>query len=163
MDISALFLLFLVVAVVTLFITRPVRSGLPGGRDDQQKSVLLAERERVLNALAELDADQQLGKIPEEDYQPQRTLLVERGADVLRQLDGLAAAQPEARKARKAPAVKKGSTKAPAGAVDDEALEDLLARRRSALREKTAGFCPGCGKPVLKSDKFCPACGRAIA
>jgi rubrerythrin len=163
MDISALFLLFLVVAIVTLFITRPVRTAQPGGHDDQLKSVLLAERERVLNSLSELDADQQLGKIPEEDYQPQRTLLVERGADVLRRLDGLAAAQPEARKARQAPPLKKGATKAAAGVVDDEALEDLLARRRSALREKTAGFCPGCGKPVLKSDKFCPACGRAIA
>jgi rubrerythrin len=161
MDISALFLLFLVLAFVTLYITRPVRGGTSATLGDPHKSVLLAERERILNALAELDADQLLGKIPEEDYQPQRTLLVSRGAEVMRQLDELAAARPAPRKARKEPAAKK-TDRAAAVSVDDETLEDLLARRRAALGEKTAGFCPGCGKPVLKSDKFCPACGQAI-
>ena len=36
----------------------------------------------LLNALQELDFDHGLGKIPVEDYQPQRTLLLQRAANI---------------------------------------------------------------------------------
>jgi rubrerythrin len=44
----------------------------------------------------------------------------------------------------------------------DTDLEEMLAARRSARKEKAAGFCPNCGKPVMKSDKFCPSCGKTL-
>lgn len=164
METSATLLLLAVTVLVVLFIVRPLPAGWKNAvADDQRRSVLLAERERILTALQELDIDQQLGKIPEQDFLPERTLLVQRGADTIRQLDGLGetAAAP-ARKRRPANDQDRLAGRARKGGIADEQLEDLLARRRSALHAKTAGFCPGCGKPVLTSDRFCPACGRAI-
>ena len=43
----------------------------------------------MLTALSELDFDYTLGKIPEEDYPVQRTVLLQKGAGLLRQLDDL--------------------------------------------------------------------------
>jgi hypothetical protein len=44
-----------------------------------------------------------------------------------------------------------------------DGLEDLIAARRRKRDEKTAGFCPHCGRPVLKSDKFCARCGATLS
>ncbi len=49
----------------------------------------MAERERILNALLELDFDKQLSKVPEEIYVAQREKLVQQGAKVLEELDQL--------------------------------------------------------------------------
>ena len=49
----------------------------------------MAERDRVINSLQELDFDFKLGKIPDEDYPAQRAELLQKGADILRKLDAL--------------------------------------------------------------------------
>ncbi len=54
---------------------------------DHQRSALLAERDRVLTALQDLDFDNALGKVPVEIYREQRGLLLQTGASVLRRLD----------------------------------------------------------------------------
>ena len=46
--------------------------------------------------------------------------------------------------------------------VSDDDLEDLVASRRAARKEKSAGFCPKCCKPILRTDRFCPHCGKSI-
>ncbi|MGC8857289.1 MAG: zinc-ribbon domain-containing protein [Anaerolineae bacterium] len=28
--------------------------------------------------------------------------------------------------------------------------------------ERSAGFCPRCGKAVTVSDRFCPSCGKSL-
>jgi hypothetical protein len=169
MNLSAIFLLLAVLLLVALFVTQPLtRRQRRLTEAEHALSALLAERDRLLNALEELDFDYSLGKIPAGNYPAQRTALVKRGAEVLRQIDALTpsrvpAGLPEDRleaaiTARRA-ALKLDSTSA--GATSDD-LEDLIAKRRSARREKTAGFCPQCGKPVLQSDLFCPSCGHAL-
>jgi hypothetical protein len=62
-----------------------------GARRDHDRSALLAERERLITALQELDFDHDLGKIPAEDYPAERMALLEAGANVLRKLDELGA------------------------------------------------------------------------
>ncbi|MBL1173273.1 MAG: zinc-ribbon domain-containing protein, partial [Chloroflexi bacterium] len=52
---------------------------------------------------------------------------------------------------------------APAAPRSDDDVEALIAARRKARKEKSGGFCPRCGKPVLASDRFCPHCGKSIA
>jgi hypothetical protein len=110
---------------------------------------------------------------------------VQRGAGILRQIDTLAQVLPSERvedrleaaiAARRAQttlsvdiaALQPNIIPAPAGgngsgqiAVDDE-LEHMIAARRRARQEKSAGFCPACGKPVQKSDRFCTKCGVAL-
>jgi hypothetical protein len=178
MDIGSIFLILALLLLVGVFVSRPFFSkqenALQGetSAEDHEISALLAERDRLLNALAELDFDNALGKIPTEDYPVQRQALVAHGVQVLRRLDEL---QPPksgvlvmedqieaaiaARRVETSPAgVRVGANGNGIGSPDDE-IERLLASRRRERQEKAAGFCPQCGGPVQRSDKFCPKCG----
>jgi hypothetical protein len=172
MDLGAIFVLLALLVGVGLFLAAPLMRRLPRGYSEasREASSLLAERDRVINALQELDFDFKLGKIPEEDYPIQRTVLLQRGAEILRRLDEL---QPEARSGRQTEADASAQIEraAAAGRADaagqpaeltDDRIESMLATRRTARNAKSAGFCPRCGKPVLVSDKFCPNCGKAL-
>ncbi|MFH1633324.1 MAG: hypothetical protein ABIG63_04830, partial [Chloroflexota bacterium] len=89
MDLGSIFLLLSLLILTALYIGRPLyeRSATAVRPVEHELSALLAERDRVLNALSELDFDHALGKIPEDDYPLQRKKLIQRGAEVLRQLD----------------------------------------------------------------------------
>jgi hypothetical protein len=177
MDLGAIFLLLTVLILVAMFVARPFTGrprALTGG--DPTLSTLLVERDRVLNALQELDFDYILGKIPAEDYPAQRKKLVQRGAQVLRQMDALTpSSTPNKRRGRgeresaedrieaTVARLRADTAKKPASSmVSDEDLENLIARRRSLRKDKAAGFCPKCGKPIMQSDAFCPSCGHAL-
>lgn len=157
MDLAAILFLIALLLVITLYLVTP----LLGNRsprtpqETQAVSSLLAERERLLNALQELDFDFQLGKVPAEDYPVQRADLLQKGADVLKQLDALAPLRPPIRTQEARAAGEH------AGLTDDE-IESMLAARRKARNSKSAGFCPRCGKPVLTTDQFCPNCGKSL-
>ena len=163
MEPVTLLLLLAVLILVLLFVARPLTGAGPVGSHHQQDlSAALAERERVLSALQELDFDHQLGKIPAEEYPAQRALLLQKGTSILRQLDELQAAQPApAGRGAASDSAPRAAAPRP-GPLSDEDVEELVAKRRAARRERTGGFCPHCGKPVLQSDKFCPSCGEAL-
>jgi rubrerythrin len=185
MDIGSIFLILGLLVLVGLYISRPLleNKSVAVSQEDHDISALLAERDRLLGALQELDFDYALGKIPEGDYPAQRAALVQRGADVLRKLDemqpGVAPGDVDERiemqiAARRADAARvpvevggNGSAttlKPAAHAVkQDDELEALIADRRRVRKEKSAGFCPQCGDPVQKSDRFCPKCGKKLA
>ncbi|HWQ83818.1 MAG TPA: hypothetical protein VN363_04580, partial [Anaerolineales bacterium] len=97
MDIGSILIILALLIPVVLFIARPFyeprlieQEGL-NQHEDHDLSGLLAERDRILNALQELEFDHVLGKIPDEDYPAQRAWLVQQGADVLRRLDQIQA------------------------------------------------------------------------
>jgi hypothetical protein len=160
MEPAAIFLILIVLALILLFVTRPFFDRRVRTMDDNNDlSVLLAERERLLTALQELDFDQALGKIPAEDYPAQRAELLQKGAEVLRRLDAIT---PSTTKQASAIIQVADSTPKPATPLSDDDLEDLLAKRRTSRKDKTAGFCPKCGKPILQSDVFCPSCGSTL-
>ncbi|MCL5429180.1 MAG: hypothetical protein M1347_05170 [Chloroflexi bacterium] len=88
MALGSLLLFLALLLIVALIIARP----LIEGRVDESASAddgfrWLAERERVLDALAELDADSQLGKVPEEIYGAQRQQLLAKGVLALEELE----------------------------------------------------------------------------
>jgi hypothetical protein len=161
MEPTAIFFLLIVLALIVLFVTRPLveRRRVRATETSQELSFLLAERERLLTALQELDFDQTLGKIPAEDYAAQRASLLHKGAEVLRQLDSLAPGTARLAGGKGQNAV---SAPKPAALLSDDDLEDLLAKRRKSRKDKIAGFCPSCGKPVPRSDVFCPSCGSTL-
>jgi len=182
MDIGALFLLLALLILVALFVSRPFLERQPAAslQEEHVTSSLLAERDRILTALQELDFDHALGKIPAEDYPLQRNILLQRGAAILRQLDALTPS-PFAKHPGGAPASGRGESaeerleatvatrradaaEEPASAKEttDEDLEALIAKRRASLKDKAAGFCPKCGRPNLSTDSFCPQCGYAL-
>lgn len=189
MDLGSLFLILALLLLVVGFITRPlleksdVVQETPVNQVDHERSSLLADRDRLLNALYELDFDHDLGKIPEEDYPNQRAALLQQGVDVMRRLNAMQSegeaedveAQLEAAIAdRRADAPIAGAAGVLAGngngrkhavalASPDDQLEALLANRRRERQGKAAGFCHKCGGPLQKSDRFCPKCGAKTA
>jgi rubrerythrin len=195
MDIAALFFTLAILVLVALYLYAPLarRYARPVTEEEHELSALMAERDRVINALQELDFDFKLGKIPSEDYPAQRTNLLQKGANVLRKIDELTQADgsknADAKHSKEFSRRQKklrdtGISIVPDRAEDrleqaiaerradvsiktrehtDEDIESLISARRMKRKEKSAGFCPKCGKPVLQSDRFCPACGKALA
>ena len=176
MEIAAILLTSGIAILVGLYLYSPLLEG-HGRRvtvEEHELSSLLAERDRVVNALQELDFDFKLGKIPEEDYPLQRAALLQKGADILRKIDSFSAltsasssngrgeTDVEAR-IEKAVAARRADASAQPRELTDDDLESLIAARRKARKTKSAGFCPKCGKPVLASDKFCPSCGKSLS
>ncbi|MFN2145190.1 MAG: zinc ribbon domain-containing protein [Anaerolineales bacterium] len=159
MDFGSIFLLLALVAIVGLFLARPLqvrgwKSAAP--ELDIELSELLAERERVLEALAELDFDNEMGKVPDSLYPIQREALVKRGAAVLRLLDEHIPASPEAAGGEKV-------------AYDqDDPVEALIAAKRVekhsyiAKNDTKNKYCANCGAKLQPGDKFCADCGKKL-
>ena len=180
MEIAAILLTFGVIILVGLYLYVPFleRQARRVTAEDHELSSLLAERDRVVNSLQELDFDFNLGKIPEGEYPAQRATLLQKGADVLRQIDSFSALtpNPSLRSASQSP---KGRGEMDAEArlekaiatrradasskLSDDEIESMIVSRRKSRNGKSAGFCPKCGKPVLASDKFCPSCGKSLS
>ncbi|MGB8213895.1 MAG: zinc ribbon domain-containing protein [Anaerolineales bacterium] len=159
MELGTIILLLGVLVIVVLFVAEPFAEHWHvKAQSGQDVSRLLAESERALSALRELDFDYGLGKVPAEEYSVQRAGLLQKGADALRRLDEIQGTQPSLIVEPVAPAV----FEQPVKILSDDELEDLVAKRRAARKQKTAGFCPKCGKPIMQFDQFCPFCGRAV-
>ncbi len=172
MDLGALFLIILVVLLVAAFVAWPfARTWRMNVRSNQEVSTLLAERDRILTEIQELDFDNSLGKIPPAEYPLQRRTLLQAGADILRQLDDLRRRE----QSPENPGHEQGqelSGEAEAGVpagtgfagsrLLDEEIEEMIAKRRVARKEKTGGFCSRCGRPFLQSDQFCAGCGQPV-
>ncbi len=176
MDIGAVFLTLAILTLVVMYLAQPYleRRTKIVSAEEAEHSTLLAMRDRYINALKELDFDHEMGKIPAEDYPTQRADLLKKGAEALRHLDeyeGTKSTSAEDRleaviAARRADATgtyTPNPDETPAITGDDDDLEALIAARRSKRKEKSAGFCPNCGHPVMESDKFCTKCGKKTA
>ena len=168
MDIGALFLTLAITTLVAMFLIQPYmeRRTKFVSAEEHEHSHLLAERDRYINALRELDFDFEMGKIPEDSYPTQRAELLKKGADALRKLDEYEGAKSTSAEdrleaviaARRADATDANES-APTLNADDE-LESLIAARRAKQKVKSGGFCPNCGHAVLATDKFCTNCGK---
>ena len=195
---GSLFLVLALVVAVALFVGRPflqkkfveigeLQDQGGTGSLEHRLSAMLAERDRVLTALQELEFDHTLGKIPAEDYPLQRAELLQKGAYILRELDRMQAGDKSALSAedrieaavasRRADAVhhndavqttlpqpvaQMAAVGAAGKSAAQDSIEDMIASRRRQRQEKASGFCPKCGRPVMKSDKFCSKCGTTL-
>ncbi|MGZ9167203.1 MAG: hypothetical protein ACXW4U_18690, partial [Anaerolineales bacterium] len=99
MELTAIFFSLAVLILVGIYLYSPFmeRRARRVTEEEHELSALMAERDRVINSLQELDFDIKLGKIPDEDYPAQRAGLLQKGADILKQIDLLAAPSPFAR------------------------------------------------------------------
>lgn len=178
MDIGSIFLILALMIPVALFIIRPIieRSLTPMVQPEQDLSSLLAERDHVVATIQELDDDYNLGKIPAEEYPPQRLSLLQSGAEVLRKIDHLQnTATGEEAEDRLEAAISAHRQEALGGystsrkngnavpPVPDDDIEQKIASRRRSMLGKAGGFCPKCGRPVQAIDRFCPRCGAELS
>lgn len=176
MELTAIFLSLAVLIFVGMYLYSPFmeRRARRVTEEEHELSALMAERDRVINSLQELDFDFKLGKIPDEDYPIQRAHLLQKGADILREIDALTLPSPSGRgteregedtesRLEKAIAARRadGSTAQPE--LTDDDLESMISTRRQGRKDKSAGFCPKCGKPVMVTDSFCPSCGKSLS
>jgi len=169
MELPAIFFSLAVLILVGIYLYAPFmeRRARRVTEEEHELSALMAERDRVINSLQELDFDFKLGKIPEEDYPLQRSSLLQKGAEILRQIDTLApqvtsTPDTEARLER-AIAARRADASVAKVAVSDDDLESMISSRRRSRTNKSAGFCPKCGKPVMVTDRFCPSCGKSLS
>ncbi len=153
MDIGSILAALALLAIVSAYLVRPLleRRGQSVSQEDHQVSVLLAERDRVLNSLLDLDMDRAMGKILSEDYKRQREDLVEEGARILRRLDELDAA-----------------VGASTPGQEDLSVDAQIEAEVAALRQDRGGaaesqYCPSCGTEVHAGDRFCTQCGEPLA
>jgi len=169
MEIAAILLTLGVIVLVGLYLYAPLleRQGHRVTLEEHELSALLAERDRVVNSLQELDFDFKLGKIPEGDYPTQRAALLQKGADILRNIDSFSPqadpSQDTESRIEKAVAAHRADASNTQAEINDDDLESMIVSRRKSHKNKSAGFCPKCGKPVLTSDKFCPSCGKSLS
>lgn len=169
MELTAIFFTLAVLILVAIYLYAPFmdRRARRVTEEEHELSTLMAERDRVVNSLQELDFDFRLGKIPDEDYPAQRATLLQKGADILRQIDILApqitSSQDADARIEKAIAARRADASVAKVEISDDDLESMIAARRKARREKSSGFCPKCGKPVMVSDRFCPSCGKSLS
>lgn len=168
MEIGSIFILLAVLLLAALFVARPFwnrRGQKAVSADEQEISALMAERERLVTVLQELDFDHAMHKIPAEDYPVMRAELLQKAADVLRKLDLSESALTDAEDRIEAAIAARRADAAQHPALTpeaDDAIETLIAARKAARREKSGGFCSKCGKPVMHSDLFCPHCGQPL-
>ena len=169
MDLSAILLLIALLLGVGLYLAAPlIFDSKPHSVKEESAEIssLMAERDRVINSLQELDFDFRLGKIPNEDYPPQRAELLQKGADILRKLDAILPQQISDEEVEKrierAAAARRADAAIQTELPSDDEVESMLAARRKARKGKSSGFCPKCGKAVLVTDQFCANCGKAL-
>jgi hypothetical protein len=170
MDFGSILMILSLAVIVALFVSQPLIARRPASTqqgqrqaraEDHQRSALLAERDRLLIALHDLDFDHTLGKIPAEDYPDQRALLLRNGADVLRQLEAMGYSE-DVNLTSTSGAKAQGRKDWSVISEPDDELEEMIATYRKERQEKSAGFCPNCGKPMRESDRFCARCGASI-
>ncbi len=149
MEIGAILFSLAMLLLVVAYVLQPLSTlGRGGYRDTSRElSALLAEQDRVLDSIQEIDTDHSMGKVSEQDYQNQRSSLALEGANILRSIDEL----------------KRD------GAPDEPAMELEAAvaelRGKSSARnsqKNTQESCPTCGEAIHHSDRFCSNCGEAL-
>lgn len=175
MDIGSIFVIITIALLVVLYIVQPlldtnkkvvlISEQKTANEKEHTRSALLAERDRILTALQELEFDNVLGKIPEEDYPIQRANLVRAGAEVLRRIDeSNPASQPISGRPEDWIEAEIAARRADAGntAQELDEVELAIAARRRARMGKSVGFCTKCGNPLQHSDVFCSKCGQPV-
>lgn len=168
MDTGSLLLITAIIGLVIFIVSRPFYSTdstghmitTNGGSDpDYELSELLVEKERLLSALRDLDADHDLGKVPDAIYHEQRDRLLREAALNLRSIDDLE----HASSADDFQAPRTGGPEVKTAHPEKwDEIEEQIAERRRKRSEKSAGFCPHCGRVLQKSDYFCPSCGKKV-
>lgn len=158
MQISALFIGFLLVVASVVYVSLPLRQ-----KQLKDRNILTGEsqkkrqREAVLTALRDLDFDFKTGKISDEDYQPLRAQLVAEAAQYI-EAEEKEAEQLEALiQARRAGRRQNGTCQHCGAAM--QADQRFCAKCGSAAKNES---CPSCGKEIHTGDLFCTSCGTKV-
>ena len=141
MDLFSLFGSLALLFGLMLYLGRPLlREGQSRAAPmDNGTQPLYERKEQLLGAIVELELDHEIGKVPEEDFQPLFNQLESEALATIGKLDQLNGG---------------GSSE----------LESRIEAEVAALRQSAAiPSCNKCGAPRRDGDQFCPQCGTALA
>jgi hypothetical protein len=122
---------------------------------------LLEKKDRVFTELQELDADFSMGKVQADAYPQLRDELKYKAAEILKRVEELETSIQASGVGEFQAVEAMPQETMPENRMD--AIEELIVARRRSRNEKSAGFCPRCGKVIQKSDVYCPGCGSKVA
>ena len=147
MDLGSIMLGLALALVVAVILIRPLleHTASEVSEVERQLSMYQAERDRLLNRLQELEMDFAMGKVIEGDFARERQELMREGAEVLREIDALGAAQ-----------IPEGE------ALSLDARIEAAVSSARAKAQLSGGFCPNCGARIKAGDLFCTHCGQAV-
>ena len=151
MEFSSLLIVIFIFVLSGIFIMRPFLVDEKTSRRSGSSRIdsLMAEKERLLLAIEELDLELELEKISSGEHHRNRDILLAEAADVIKQLDKLQ--KPSSSKKKTIPEPK----------ADDD-LERLINERRQQLKNEKTLKCPKCGNSVEKGAQFCSHCGESL-
>ncbi len=171
MDTGSLLLILSITILSGLYVARPFykagsSANAKNSSDEtlsfQEQALLdlMEEKDRIFSELQELDTDFSMGKVLADEYPALRKELKSRAAEVLKRFEEMESNMQAGEKA-----ISLAETTRPETASDNkmDEIEDMVAARRRSRNEKSAGFCPRCGKVIQQSDVYCPVCGIKVA
>jgi hypothetical protein len=151
MEFGSVLIVIFIFLLSGFYILRPflVSTDTGGRAGSTLRDSLVAERERLLLAIEELDLEFELKKISSDEHARNREFLLFEAAKVIKEIDNLP---------------KKGAAKQKETAPvrDDNDLEKMIADRRKQLKGDKSMKCPHCGEAVDKGGQFCSHCGGAL-
>ena len=137
MPIGTLLLALALLVIVGFIIALPLFDRRrPAVHPPTRREALESERRDIVRTIRELDFDHRTHKINDDDYKRLREEHVQRGAQVLRELNSL----------------------------QEKDVDSLIEARVAALRKfepNDTMTCSSCGHTIDASAKFCPQCGAA--
>ncbi len=148
MDIAIIATCVAMALTILAFVAVPLfeaTSGSTALRASGRRRLALHERKEQLYAsIKELEFDHSVGKLSDDDYQRQRTVLEDQAVGILRELDQL--------------------NGYPASEQRIARIERDIAEMRSRkdLPAAAAFFCTACGAPGAESHRFCSQCGAPL-
>lgn len=151
MELGSILILMAILLPVLAYLAQPILSGQGRevGKREMRLSALEAERDRLISTIQEMEVDYSMGKMDLADYEAERSALITRGADTMRQIDALMG--------------KKVALEVTSAEEVDQSLEAELEARVAQMRKvQTEVYCPQCGARILESDRFCGACGADV-
>ena len=135
-----------ILVLLVLFLVRPFFRPQPQQEETTgRKRQLLARKAAYLETIRTLDFDHDTGKLPDEEYEQQRALLMSEAAAVIKALDELPQ-DPQS---------------------DDvfaqiEAAVNKIKQQRAVSSGAPANFCASCGHRLDAGDRFCASCGQPV-
>jgi hypothetical protein len=155
MEIGAILIVAAILIFVIGFIIKPLIEDKSKFQADSPDKVshLLAERDRLMTAILELDFDNELGKVPEDVFKVHREDLSSRTVAVMKELEEVEG---------KVESLNVEEAKQTERVPVDEIEKMINARRAAKVKSTGVKFCSECGSKIQKGDKFCTSCGTAL-
>lgn len=152
MELGSLLIVIFIFFLTGWFILRPffVIDKKEGRAGTTVRDALEAEKERILQAIEEIDLEFDLKKISSAEFDRNRAALMAEAAGVIKELDKYQKSSPKT-KVKQAEPVR-----------EEDDLEKMIAERRKELKSAQSQKCPHCGNVIEKGSQFCSHCGGAL-